>query len=164
MKDTFGARLLRVVPLAGLIVLLDQLTKFWVVRTIAPGKPVQVIPHFFDLVYVLNRGAAFGFLNSSDISWQRYFFIGIKILAVFVILFIVKLSKTAGPFFLAGLGLILGGAVGNLVDRLHTGLVVDFLDVYVGAYHWPAFNVADSAITVGAGLLIIALYRQDARK
>lgn len=143
---------------AIIVAILDQLSKYVVVQNIKLGSGIEVIPGFFNLVHVLNRGAAFGVLNRGDISWQRWFFVGISLLALVVIFFMTRLSRPEERIQHIGLGLIFGGALGNLVDRLHLGMVIDFLDLYLGAYHWPAFNVADSAITIGAILLIASYY------
>ncbi len=150
--------------LAGLVVLLDQLTKLAVIMTLELGRVVEVIPGFFNLVHVLNRGAAFGILNRGDISWQRWFFVGVSLLAMTVIGYMAHKSRPEEKLLHGALGLILGGACGNFIDRLHTGMVIDFLDFYVGRFHWPAFNVADSAITVGALLLIVSFYSAEGRR
>ncbi|XPV74790.1 MAG: signal peptidase II [Desulfovibrio sp.] len=145
--------------LASAIVGLDQLTK----AIITDGMPLwasrPVIPDFFNIVHVLNRGAAFGFLNRSDIDWQRYLFLGITVLALLVIFSLLKQAQEKERILPIGLGLIAGGAIGNFIDRISTGAVVDFLDFYVGTYHWPAFNVADIAICVGAGFVALATFR-----
>jgi signal peptidase II len=120
-------------------------------------QSITVIPGFFSLTHIHNPGGAFGFLAQQDASIR----IGIFILAstgaiFFIFLFYRQIPKTP-PVLSAGLALIFGGAIGNLIDRLRFGEVVDFLDFYVGALHWPAFNVADSAITVGVAIFIAQL-------
>jgi signal peptidase II len=138
--------------LAGLALILDQITKLWVIKAIAPYAEVIPVTGFFNLVHVHNTGAAFS-LFADQPGWQRFFFLTVALIASSVILFLLR--RTRGrAVFCAALALILGGAVGNVIDRVLYGHVIDFLDVYVGAWHWPAFNVADSAITLGAGLLI----------
>ena len=133
------------------VVMLDQLSKQLMQGALPPGQSVRVTP-FFDLVLVLNPGAAFSFLSSAP-GWQRELFIGIALVASAVIVYLMR--KHAGDrLFCLGLALILGGALGNVVDRLHLGAVVDFLSFHVAQYYWPAFNLADSAITCGAALLI----------
>jgi signal peptidase II len=134
---------------ALLVVLLDQLTKWIVVATIPEYRTVTVIPGFFDLVNIRNRGAAFGFLNRSDIEWQFWLFLVATVMAAWAIFTLARPLRDA-PWTNAGLGLILGGALGNLVDRLRLGAVVDFLDFHVNAWHWPAFNLADTVICCGA--------------
>ena len=155
----------RVIALvAGIVIALDQLTKFWIQQTIPVWeKGFSVIPGFFDIVHILNRGAAFGFLNRHDIDWQRPFFIAVSILALGLIAFLARSNEDDGPFYVWGLGLILGGALGNLVDRVRLGVVIDFLDFYVGDLHWPAFNVADMGICIGAGALLVSFYQQRRR-
>lgn len=153
-----------IAALAGVVVALDQLTKLWIQQAIPVWeKGFSVIPGFFDIVHVLNRGAAFGFLNRHDIDWQRPFFVVVSILAVGLIAMLARSKDDDGPFYVYGLGLILGGALGNLVDRVRLGVVVDFLDFYVGEWHWPAFNVADMGICIGAGALLVSFYQQRRR-
>lgn len=145
--------------IALVCLVLDQLTKLWVVARLDVHESVPVVPGFFDLVHALNRGAAFGFLNRTDIHWQTGFFITASVLAVLLIFYLLKTLDREEPFILWGLGLVLGGALGNLVDRVRLGVVVDFLDVHLGDYHWPAFNVADIGITLGTLALIVSFYR-----
>ena len=145
---------------SALVVLLDQLTKWWAMHSIPLHRPVVVIDGFFDLVNIRNRGAAFGFLNRSDIEWQFWLFLGATVVAAGAIWSLVRSSKH-DPLLFTSLGLVLGGAVGNLIDRIRFRAVVDFLDFYVGDWHWPAFNVADIAICVGAFAACLAMYRAD---
>ena len=149
--------------LGPLLVVLDQFTKWLVIQYIQLGEAIPIIPGFFDLVHVLNRGASFGMLNRGDISWQRWFFIGISLCAMGVIVFMTRMSRLDERMLRWALGFIFGGAAGNLVDRVRQGMVVDFLDFYIGPYHWPAFNVADMAISGGAILLILAFYLRSER-
>ena len=151
-------RLLLVV--AAVVVALDQLTKWWAMTTIPLHGSVPVLQGFFDLVNIRNRGAAFGFLNRSDIEWQFWIFLAATLVAVVAIWALVRTSKH-DPLLFSTLGLVLGGAVGNLIDRLRFRAVVDFLDFYMGSWHWPAFNVADIAICVGAFGACFAMYRAD---
>ncbi len=154
----------RLLGCAAIVVLLDQITKIAVTMHLGLGEGVTILPGFFNLVHVLNRGAAFGVLNRGDISWQRWFFLGISLLAMIVIWFMARISKPEEKWLHVGLGLIMGGALGNFIDRLHTGMVIDFLDFYIGAYHWPSFNMADSAITVGALLMIVSYYQKNEKR
>ena len=154
----------RLLGCAAIVVLLDQITKIAVTMHLGLGEGVTILPGFFNLVHVLNRGAAFGVLNRGDISWQRWFFLGISLLAMIVIWFMARISKPEERWLHVGLGLIMGGALGNFIDRLHTGMVIDFLDFYIGAYHWPSFNMADSAITVGALLMIVSYYQKNEKR
>ncbi|MBQ7456854.1 MAG: signal peptidase II [Desulfovibrio sp.] len=135
---------------ALIVLLLDQGTKWLVVRSVPTWKSIPVIPGCFDLVNIRNRGAAFGFLNRSDIEWQFWLFLAATLVAVAAILWLVHTMKEHAPSFVVGLALIFGGAIGNAIDRLRFRAVVDFLDVYWKDWHWPAFNVADAAICVGA--------------
>jgi len=144
--------------IAAVVLVLDQVSKLAVEQSIAEWKSLSVIPGFFNLVHVLNKGAVFGFLNRADTTWQVYFFIAASLAAVGVILYLLRTEQYGDKMMLAGLGLLLGGALGNLFDRVRLGFVIDFLDFYVGRYHWPAFNVADIAITTGTLALIVSFY------
>ena len=144
--------------LSLVVILADQLTKVLVVRRFSLGERLAVIPEFFDLTLLYNRGAAFSFLASAG-GWQRWFFIGIGVAAAGFILY----QHGSQRLFATGLALILGGAIGNIIDRIWHGQVVDFLLVYWKTFFWPAFNVADSAITLGAVLLILDELRRVRR-
>ncbi|MEG2171694.1 MAG: signal peptidase II [Desulfovibrionaceae bacterium] len=144
--------------IAAVVIVLDQLTKWWAVTSIPQYRPITVIAGFFDLVNIRNRGAAFGFLNRSDIEWQFWLFLAATLIAAWAIVSLVR-SARHDPLLFAALGCVMGGAVGNLIDRVRFRAVVDFLDFYVGIWHWPAFNVADIAICVGAFGACLAMYR-----
>jgi len=149
-KKTGG--LLMWLGIAIIIVLLDQVTKITMSRLLVYGQS-EVITPYFNLVMVYNQGAAFSFLANSG-GWQRWFFTGLACVVSLVIIWM--LWKNASQrLFCWSLSLILGGAVGNLIDRLIYGHVIDFLDFHIGTLHWPAFNVADSAITLGAALFVL---------
>jgi len=137
--------------LSALVIFLDQFTKLWVSRSFAYGENLAVT-EFFNLVLVHNRGAAFSFLSGAG-GWQRWFFSVIAVLASGWMIWLLRKHRQ-DPLFCFALSLILGGALGNLIDRVAYGYVVDFLDFYWQMYHFPAFNVADSAVTCGAALLI----------
>ncbi len=137
---------------ALIIVLLDQGTKFFLSKFIPVGNSVNLIPGFLNLVHIKNSGVAFG-LFATHSSWARYLFSSINLVAVIVLFFVAQKSS---PFLASCFGLIAGGAVGNFIDRFFQGMVLDFIDLHLGSYHWPAFNLADSAITVG--VLIIAIF------
>ncbi|MBP0621307.1 signal peptidase II [Cupriavidus consociatus] len=137
---------------ALLVVLLDQFFKIVIVRSFTYGES-RPVTGFFNLVLVYNKGAAFSFLADAG-GWQRWFFTGLGIVVGAFIVWLLY-RHTGQRLFCFAVSLILGGAVGNVIDRVIYGHVVDFLDFYVGRYHWPAFNVADCAITVGAVLLIV---------
>jgi len=143
--------MLRWLALAVLIVMIDQATKYLVVQRMVVNQAVEVTS-FFNLVLVYNPGAAFSFLADHD-GWQRGFFMVIAVIASVWIVYLLYRYPQQSLFALA-LALILAGAVGNLIDRITVGAVIDFLDFHAFGYHWPAFNVADSAITCGAVLLV----------
>jgi signal peptidase II len=132
------------------VIFLDQISKQLVLHALGLHEKVAVIPGFFDLVHVRNRGMAFGLLNRPEVDLTFYVLVATTIGVVLLMLFwFTRIEREDGRVLFC-LSLIIGGAVGNLIDRLRFKEVVDFLDFYIGAYHWPAFNVADSAITVGA--------------
>jgi signal peptidase II len=144
------------VLIALLVILLDQAAKLWMLGAFVPGDVVPVTP-FFNLVLVFNPGAAFSFL-ADHAGWQRWFFSAI---ALGISAWIVWQLRTLPPrtWFSFGLALIMGGALGNLIDRLWLGMVIDFIDLHVAGWHWPAFNVADSAVCVGAVLYVLGQSR-----
>ena len=138
--------------LSLLAVILDQGTKLVIDSSMQLYQSIPVIP-YFNLTYVHNTGAAFSFLSDAG-GWQRWFFAGLAlVISIAITVWLAKLQKHETLLAVA-LALVLGGAIGNLIDRLAYGYVIDFLDVYVGNWHWPAFNIADSAITVGVGLML----------
>ena len=148
---------LRWFALAAAVLVADRLTKLAVLAQLVPGEAVRVTD-FFNLVLVFNKGAAFSFLAGAQ-GWQTWFFAAIAVITT-VVISVLLLREPGKLLFCAGLALILGGALGNLWDRLTLGHVVDFLDVHAAGWHFPAFNVADSAITVGAGILILESFLQ----
>jgi len=139
------------------VVLLDQISKLTVMHSLRVYESVPVLTGFFNLVHVRNRGMAFGFLNRPDINFGFYFLVAASLGAIILLLFWFFKLKEIDNQITLGLSLILGGAVGNLIDRLRLREVIDFLDFHLGQYHWPAFNVADSAITVGTFLVAITI-------
>lgn len=139
------------IPLVLVLILLDQVSKHWIVAHWQEFEVFPVLP-FFNVVLVYNTGAAFSFLANAG-GWQHYFFISVGLLASLLILGMIRQSQNTAERI--GLALILSGAVGNIIDRFRLGKVVDFLDFHVAGYHFPAFNVADSAITIGVILIII---------
>ncbi len=146
--------------LAALTLGLDQLTKLAVVNTMALGQSIAVTD-FLNLVYVLNTGAAFSFLADAG-GWQKWFFTGLALLVVLLLGWMIARAPKQKTFA-TGASLIIGGAIGNVIDRLTIGAVVDFIDLYWRSWHWPAFNVADSAICLGAFLLIVDELRRVKR-
>lgn len=159
---TLDTPLRRFIPVglwAVVVLVLDQWTKWLVLRNVPEYGSIPVIPGFFDLVNIRNRGAAFGFLNRSDIEWQFWLFLGATCVAFGAIVMLVRTWPRQHSVLFGSLGLVLGGALGNLIDRVRYRAVVDFLDVYAGQWHWPAFNVADMAICCGAFLACVILWR-----
>ena len=145
--------------IALIVLVLDQLTKTWVIAEFYLGQR-EIITSFFNLVHVHNYGAAFSFLSDAG-GWQRWFFAALSaVVSAVIVVWISRLPKTRWIESLA-LALILGGALGNLYDRLVLGYVVDFLDFHWSGTHFPAFNVADSGITMGAVLLILDMFITD---
>jgi signal peptidase II len=144
-------------PAAVAVVALDQTTKFLALERLFEGDPVPVIRGFFSLTLVRNRGLAFGMLGAMPTEWR--WVVALLSLAALTVLAVIgaRLLPSGGAFTRLALGLIFGGAVGNLIDRWRFGAVVDFLDFYWRGYHWPAFNVADSAITVGVAVLALRM-------
>ena len=159
-----GSRYLLLALIAVTVIILDQATKYWITQSMRLHESIPLIPNLFSFTYIRNPGAAFGLLAGSSNAFRTVFF-GVTSLFALALLgtILVRLPERdwIGQVSIAG---ILGGAIGNLIDRLRFGEVIDFLDVYVESYHWPAFNVADSAISVGVVCLIIhfALERKDA--
>ena len=153
---------LSVAAIAAAVVLLDQYTKLLVLRHFILHESVTVIPGFFNLTYVRNKGAAFGILSGINDGWRTVFFVGLSLIALTALAYLVR--KTGERLPLIAYACISGGAVGNLIDRVRFGEVVDFVEWYYQSFHWPAFNIADSAITIGVGLLMVDmlfLQRQD---
>ncbi|MBS36554.1 MAG: signal peptidase II [Thiotrichales bacterium] len=141
-----------------LIVAADQLTKFLAMEMLVLHQPVAVMP-LLNMTLTFNPGAAFSFLGDAG-GWQRWLFIGLAVVISIVILVWLMRVPAKAKWLPVGLALVLGGAVGNLWDRITIGRVVDFIDVYYSVWHWPAFNVADSAICVGAIILVITSIRE----
>ena len=140
--------------MAALVVILDRLAKWLVVSNISLHDSIRIVPGFFSLTHVENRGAAFGLFAESPSEWKVAVLVLFSLVALVIVSAMLWKNSHAITSTGVGLALILGGALGNLWDRLLSGQVVDFVELYVGSYHWPAFNVADSAIVVGAVLLV----------
>ncbi|MCJ7682031.1 MAG: signal peptidase II [Candidatus Aminicenantes bacterium] len=144
--------------LALLLVMTDQLTKYFIVRSIPIYESSRVIPGFFDLTHIRNRGAIFGFFNHSDSGLIRFGLLAASLFAlVFILIYFFRTSPSEKLLKLS-LTLILAGATGNMTDRILKGYVVDFLDFYAGGWHFPSFNMADSCITCGAALLLFVFF------
>jgi len=144
--------------ISAVIVALDLYTKYLIQKSFVYGEHL-IITNFFDLVRYHNEGAAFSFLADAG-GWQKIFFSTISTVAIVVMIYLIRKHKQE-KLFCFGLALVLGGAVGNLYDRLTLGYVVDFLLFHYNTFYWPAFNVADSAICVGVGLLILDSVKQE---
>ena len=144
--------------IAGAVVVVDQLSKQAVGKAFLLGESLVLIPGFANLTHVRNPGVAFGLFAEFAWRWRVPFFVLVAALSTWLL---IRLFKEAGHF-LSGrlaLGLILGGAIGNFIDRIRLGAVVDFIDLGIGSYRWPTFNAADSCITIGTGILLLALWR-----
>ena len=152
----------RVAVLAGVVVVLDQITKLVALARLVPGAPVGVIDDVLALTLVLNPGLAFGLLASVPTEW-RWIVALLSLVALVILVRVALRILPRGGFADHGaIGLIFGGAIGNLIDRARFGAVIDFVDVHYRGWHWPAFNVADSAITVGVTVLAIRLLGESA--
>lgn len=145
---------------AGAIVLLDQLTKYWIVQAIPLNTGIPVIPGFFNIIHVHNTGGAFSIFASAGSAWRNWAFIGLTAVVAAAIIYAYGKVHRKDWWTRVAYICITGGAIGNLIDRVRMGEVVDFLDFYIGSWHWPAFNVADSAISVGAVMLLLSLIRK----
>ena len=144
------------------ILAFDQATKVLVDTTFRLYESVPVIPGFFHLTYVRNKGAAFGLLADSAVRIP--FFISVSIIAMLCIFWYISRVRDDQKLAIVSLSLVFSGALGNLIDRIRLGEVIDFLDVFWRSYHWPAFNVADSAITIGVTLLFIEMWCEEKKK
>lgn len=155
-----GAKYLQVAGIAGLVIALDQYTKHLVDSSVARFETITVIPGFFNLTNVRNPGAAFGILANAPDTWRVAFFAAATVLALVMLAFLIR--SASARLQIVSYSLISGGAVGNLIDRIRLGEVIDFIQWHVRSWYWPSFNIADSAITVGVVLLIAdMLFFQD---
>ena len=152
----------RWLALSVLVVALDQWTKWLAESLLEPYRAVPVAP-LLNMTLMYNEGAAFSFLAGAG-GWQRWLFAAFALIMTAVLVIWLLRLRTEERAMAAGLSLVAGGAVGNLIDRVSTGRVVDFIDVYVADWHWPAFNVADSAITIGVCLLLLVSFRGELRQ
>lgn len=144
------------------VIILDQATKLLIVRSLDMNGMITVIANFFDIVHARNQGAAFGILRDSSIRLP--FLIMVSLAAVVVILIVYRKLRPDQKLAAASLSLVMAGAVGNLIDRVRLGEVIDFLQVHWYQHAWPAFNVADSAICIGVAFMAIDMYREEKRK
>ncbi|MBL4902884.1 MAG: lipoprotein signal peptidase [Desulfocapsa sp.] len=146
------------------VVVLDQLTKFLVLKNFHLYESIVIIPNFLNLTYLTNKGAAFGFLAGVTAAWRHYFFLILASVALVLLCFAWFRMRKDHRFYGPALAMIAGGAIGNVIDRVRFGAVVDFLDFHVAGHHWPVFNVADSAITVGVALFLLANILEERQK
>lgn len=143
--------------ISGLVIVLDQITKYVADNSLDYRLPVNVFTGL-NMTLVYNQGAAFSFLADAG-GWQRWFFMGLSLVISIVLIYWLRTVEKGRIYLATGLALILGGAIGNLIDRSLYGYVIDFIDVYYRSWHYPAFNIADSAIVAGAGLLILDMIK-----
>jgi signal peptidase II len=136
-------------------VMADQATKYWMAIRLRDGSEIDVIPGFAKFSYTENPGIAFGMLNNGDVKWLL---VGISIVAIVVVLYYIAKTPPTNRLLLSSLALLSAGIAGNLIDRVRMGRVIDFILIYYKDYQWPVFNIADTAITIGAGLMAIELF------
>ncbi len=144
-----GGKNFRLAAISGTVALTDQISKLLIARLLAMYETIQVIPGFFNITHLRNPGGAFGIFADGSPLLRRFLFLFVSGVAAAIVLVFHRNTPETHPWLLAAFALIFGGAIGNLIDRLRLGRVIDFLDFHLGGWHWPAFNVADSAITVG---------------
>ncbi len=151
-------RLLVLMFTAGVVVFLDQLSKALAVTHLSPVYPLKIIDGFFSLTLVMNSGVAFGLFSRLAVGWKTVVLLGLAGVTVLLLLGYYFFDSGLNRLMVLAFCLVIGGAVGNIIDRLKYGRVVDFLDFYWQSYHWPAFNLADAAITVGIALLLLGSF------
>jgi len=139
---------------AGLVITLDQITKIMIQKYIVEGELVSIIPNFFNLTLTYNKGIAFGIFAGLPEMWRHFLINGATVVALGMIVYFLKRHYKDDKLAYLAMALIAGGAVGNIIDRIYYGQVVDFIDVYYDTLHWPAFNVADSAVCIGVFILL----------
>lgn len=152
------------ISIVGSVILLDQITKFQISSRMDLYETVVLIPGFLNFTYIHNNGAAFGILSGTDSPWVPYFFMAVTFIAIGVLGVLYRSTQPYQFWYRTAYALILGGAIGNLIDRIRFDSVVDFVDCYVDTYHWPAFNVADSCISIGVIILGIVLLFEKERE
>lgn len=159
MLTLFKSTGLKFLALSFVFIVLDQVTKLWIINSLNLYQDINVLP-IFDITHVRNYGAAFSFLSDAG-GWQRYFFTAIAVVVSVLLTYWMYQTPTKQKLLLTSYALILGGAIGNVMDRINYGYVVDFIHFYYESWHFPAFNVADIAISIGAFLLILdAIFEQ----
>ena len=150
-----NSKYLKVGSIIGIVLVLDQITKYVIQTHVRLNDSITVVPGFFNITHVRNKGAAFGILSTLPEFWRSAFFITVTLVAVAAI--IALIIKTHERLLVYAFSLIAGGAIGNVIDRIRYGEVVDFIQWYVKSYYWPSFNVADSAISIGVVLLVFEM-------
>ena len=153
-----SSKYFRLIVVAGIIILLDQVTKLIVLDKMPLFHNIPVISGFFNLTHIHNPGGAFGFLSTQTSNIQRLLFLFVSSLAIGLIFYFFKKTPREQTWLSTGFALVFGGAIGNLIDRIRLGKVVDFLDFYIGDWHWPAFNVADSAVSIGMLIFLFHIF------
>lgn len=142
-------------------IIIDQATKIWITYNFDLFQSTVIVPGFLNMTYVTNKGAAFSMLADVDSPWRHYFFVSVGGVALLILTVVWFKNRKGNQISNIALGLIVAGAAGNLIDRVRLGAVVDFIDVYLGSRHWPAFNVADSAICVGVVTYLLISYLEE---
>jgi len=151
------AKVVKLLMVSGTLIVLDQISKMVILRSMPLYETIPVIPGFFNMTHIHNPGGAFGFMAGQGPEVRSLLFLAMSSLAAVVIVFFYLRTPAGYSWLSTALLLVFGGAIGNMIDRFRFGEVVDFLDFYAGGYHWPAFNVADSGITVGMAILVVHL-------
>jgi signal peptidase II len=157
MENTLREKLIRLLIVSIIIIIADQLTKYIILTTMPLHSSIPVIQGFFNITHVHNPGGAFGMFADGSPLLRKLLFLVVSSLAICFVLYFYHSTPLTHRVLSFGFAMIFGGAVGNMIDRVRFGKVVDFLDVYIRSYHWPAFNVADSAITIGVTIFVIHL-------
>jgi signal peptidase II len=163
-RDNLKKKYIVLFMTVAVVTLCDFITKAYISSTMTLHESFVVVGGFLNITYVRNPGAAFSFLADAPAIFRSIFFTSVAVFAIVLALYYIAKSKIEEPLMIYSLSLILSGAVGNLIDRVRFGEVIDFIDVYISSYHWPAFNVADSAITVGAVIMILQLTREKKKQ
>ncbi|MBF0226941.1 MAG: signal peptidase II [Desulfobacterales bacterium] len=139
------------------VLLMDQVSKIVIYNSLLLYETIPFIPGFFNITHIHNPGGAFGFLSDKSPLIRTWMFMGVAFFAMCLVFYLYYTTPKSHPYLSLGFALIFGGAAGNLIDRVRLGKVIDFLDFYIGKYHWPAFNIADSAISIGMAIFIFHL-------
>lgn len=151
-------KLISLTLIGGGTIILDQITKLFIQKAFRLNESVVVVQDFFSLTYIRNPGAAFGLFADQSAGFRSIFFLLVSVVALSILLYFLAQTPKEDTASLVAISLLFGGAIGNLIDRIRMGEVIDFLDFYIGRFHWPAFNIADSAITIGISLLMLHLF------